>query len=198
MGKQVPGLRRVLLFGVAIAVLKYSCLSQSAGQDGRIHLDVVVSDATGKPVSGLGQKDFQILDDGVGRPIATFAAFDGVTAKADPPAQKIIVIDSVNNGFVEKGYLRQWLESFLRENGGHLKLPSKIAQLVPSGVQFLSQPSADGNALATIVCGLRGTVKPRGLDTLQESLNGLVAIARKEENEPGRKLLVWLGPGWGT
>lgn len=121
-----------------------------------------------------------------------------MTAKADPPAQMIIVIDSVNNGFVEMGYLRQGLENFLRENGGHLKLPTKIAQLVPSGVQFLSEPSADGNAPATIVGGLRGTVNPRGLDTLQESLNGLVAIARKEENEPGRKLLVWLGPGWGT
>ena len=30
------------------------------------------------------------------------------------------------------------------------------------------------------------------------SINGLTALAKKEINQPGRKVLVWLGPGWPT
>jgi hypothetical protein len=56
MGKQVPGLRHILLYGVVAAVLKFSCLAQGTVQDGRIHLDVVVSDAAGKPVPGLDRR----------------------------------------------------------------------------------------------------------------------------------------------
>jgi VWFA-related protein len=189
---------RRLLLGVGLVLARSVCLAQSGGHDGRIHLDVVVTDASGKPVLGLQSSDFTIFDEGTVRQIATFAAFDGVAAKPDPPTQMIIVIDSVNNGFVEMGYARQGLESFLRENGGRLAQPTTIARLLPSGMQMLSEPTVDGNELASVVGELSATVRPRGLDALQVSLNALVTIARKEAGVPGRKLLVWLGPGWPT
>jgi VWFA-related protein len=189
---------RRLLLGVGLVLARGVCLAQSGGHDGRIHLDVVVTDASGKPVPGLQSSDFTIFDEGTVRQIATFAAFDGMAAKPDPPTQMIIVIDSVNNGFVEMGYARQGLESFLRENGGKLAQPTTIARLLPSGMQMLSEPTVDGNELASVVGELSATVRPRGLDALQVSLNALVTIARKEAGVPGRKLLVWLGPGWPT
>ena len=189
---------RCLLIGTALLVAWSLCAAQSGSQDGRIHLDIVVSDASEIPVQGLQAKDFTIFDEGKERQIATFAAFDGVTAISDPPAQMIIVIDSVNSGFIEMGYLRQGLEEYLRENEGRLRQPTTIARLVPSGIQVLSQPSLDGNVLANIVDQVSATVKPRGLDALQISLNALVTIAKKEVGVPGRKLLVWLGPGWPT
>jgi VWFA-related protein len=189
---------RRLLLGVGLVLARGVCLAQSGGHDGRIHLDVVVTDASGKPVPGLQSSDFTIFDEGTVRQIATFAAFDGMAAKPDPPTQMIIVIDSVNNGFVEMGYARQGLESFLRENGGRLAQPTTIARLLPSGMQMLSEPTVDGNELASVVGELSATVRPRGLDALQVSLNALVTIARKEAGVPGRKLLVWLGPGWPT
>jgi hypothetical protein len=69
-----------LLIGSALLVARSMCLAESVGQDGRIHLDVVVSDGSGKPVQGLQAKDFTLFDEGKERQIATFAAFDGVTA----------------------------------------------------------------------------------------------------------------------
>jgi VWFA-related protein len=189
---------RRLLLGVGLVLARGVCLAQSGGHDGRIHLDVVVTDASGKPVPGLQSSDITIFDEGTVRQIVTFAAFDGMAAKPDPPTQMIIVIDSVNNGFVEMGYARQGLESFLRENGGRLAQPTTIARLLPSGMQMLSEPTVDGNELASVVGELSATVRPRGLDALQVSLNALVTIARKEAGVPGRKLLVWLGPGWPT
>ncbi|HEY1575612.1 MAG TPA: VWA domain-containing protein [Terracidiphilus sp.] len=164
----------------------------------RIRLDVVVTDASGKPVSGLQANDFKILDEGAERKFTSFAAFDGVNAKPDPPTQVILVIDSVNNGFVEMGYIRQGAEKYLRQNEGRLAEPTSIVRFVPSGVQFLSQPSRDGIALAEAVDQIGASTRPRGLDDFSLSMHALSAIANKEVKVPGRKLLIWLGPGWQT
>ena len=137
---------RGVLFCAAYFLCQPGVPAQSADQGGRSHLDVVVSDAAGKPVPGLQARDFTLSDDGTARQIAKFRAFDGVTAKAESPVQMIIVIDSVNYGCVEMGYARLGLENFLRENGGRLRQPTTVARLTTSGYQILSQPSTDGNA----------------------------------------------------
>ena len=50
----------------------------------RVHgVDVVVTDAKGNPVAGLTADDFQLLEDGVEKPITNFSAFH-----ADAPAPK--------------------------------------------------------------------------------------------------------------
>lgn len=190
--------RRFLLACVVLLSVGSTTRAQSNGQDTRIHLDVVVTDTSGQPVSRLQASDFKVLDEGAERKIASFAGFDGASAKLDPPAQVILLIDSVNNGFVEMGYIRQGVERFLAENGGHLAQPTVIARFVPSGVQFLSQPSRDGIALATVVNQIGATTRPRGLDDFALSMHALSTIANKEIKEPGRKLLIWLGPGWET
>src|SRR5579863_7724374 len=51
---------------------------------GRIHLDVTVTDAAGKPVPGLDPSDFRLLDDGQPRKILSFRSFDGITVKPEP------------------------------------------------------------------------------------------------------------------
>lgn len=198
MGRVRRVIVRALLFSFACLTAPDLSRAVSVDQSTRVQLDVVVSDSAGKPVSGLQAKDFTIFDDRKPQQATSFAAFDGVKTRPDPPTQMIIVIDSVNNGFVEMGYARQGLESFLRENGGRLAQPTAIARLLPSGMQMLSEPTADGNELASLVSGLSASVKPRGLDTLHLSLDGLVTIANRLANEPGRKMLVWLGPGWPT
>ena len=163
---------------------------------GRIQVDVVVTDAAGKPVSGLSQQDFKLLDDGKASAIASFAAYDGVRGKADPPTQMILVIDSVNNGFVESGYIRQGLTKFLRQNNGQLAVPMRIARLTASGVQFLSHSSTDGNALASIVDQIGASTKPTGLNSFSLSLKALADVVNQVANDPGRKMVIWLGPGW--
>src|ERR1700723_2617735 len=168
------------------------------GAEGDIHLDVVVTDATGKPVSGLHEGDFELLDDGQMRGIASFAGYDGLNAKADPPAQMILVVDCVNNGLRELGYIRQGLTKFLRQSNGRLSQPTTVVRFTVSGVDFLSKPSTDGNALAGIVDQIGAATKPAGLDVFALSLKALSSVVNKVANEPGRKVLVWLGPGWYT
>src|SRR5271157_4295723 len=70
----------------------------SDAAEGLIQLDVVVTDKSGKPVTGLGAEDFTLLDNGQPEKILTFHAWDGVTAKPDPPVEIILVIDKVNPG----------------------------------------------------------------------------------------------------
>lgn len=61
--------------------------------EGLIHLDVVVTDPAGKPVSGLKAADFAVLDKGQPEKIVSFHAYDRVSAKPDPPAKIILVLD---------------------------------------------------------------------------------------------------------
>ena len=195
--ERLVSVRRILI-AVLLAAMKTALLSQGVNLDGRIHLDVVVSDATGKPVAGLQQQDFRLFDDGVERPISSFSSFNGETAKADPPAQMIVVIDAVNNGFVEMAFIRQGLVRFLRENGRKLAQPTTIARLTASGIQFLSASTRDGNALAYVVERMGPTSRARGLDEFGISMKALASITNKEVKEPGRKVLIWLRAGWPT
>ena len=63
--------------------------------EGLIHLDVVVTDATGNPVSGLGATDLSLLENGRPQNIISFHAFDGRGTSSEPPAKIILVIDTL-------------------------------------------------------------------------------------------------------
>ena len=58
--------------------------------DGLIHLDVLVTDESGKPVTGLGATDFTLFDNGQTQKILSFQGFDGLSAKSDPPVELIL------------------------------------------------------------------------------------------------------------
>jgi len=48
--------------------------------EGMLKLDVVVTDSSGKPVTGLRPEDFTLLDNGLPEKVVKFHAFDGATA----------------------------------------------------------------------------------------------------------------------
>ena len=166
--------------------------------EGRIHLDVVVRDASGNLVTGLQAQDFSLSDDGKPRKIVSFTAFDEVKAKPAPPVVVILMIDALNNDFIEMAYIRQGLEQYLRQNAGHLAQPTSIVRLTTSGMETLSQASLDGNALADVVRGMGASNRPNGIYTFPPSMNALKRLAEEEAAKPGRKLLIWLGEGWPT
>jgi hypothetical protein len=58
---------------------------------GLIKLDVVVTDTSGAPIPGIPSTDFTVLDNGEPSSIFSFQAFDGVSAKPDPPVEAIPV-----------------------------------------------------------------------------------------------------------
>ena len=178
--------------------------SEAKPQEGRIHLDVVVTDKKGQPVSGLELKDFTLLDNKQPTKIASFHAIDSNVERADPPAEVILLLDAVNLTYLELARTRDEAAKFLRENDGHLAAPVSVALFTDDGMKRLIEPSMDGNALATQLDQAKATFRTIGRsagelgasERFNLSIKGLVMVAESEAQNPRRKLLVWLSPGW--
>ena len=171
---------------------------------GRMQLDIVVTDLKGNPVLGLEPWDFTLTDNNEARRILTFHAFNGTTVKPEPPVEVILLLDTVNLPFQQVAFVRQQVEQFLHEDGGRLKQPVEIMLLTDGGLRVQPRPSLDGNALVGIVEKIKGSVSSinpamggQGLvERYQLSVRQLEAIAENRATQPGRKLLIWVGPGW--
>jgi VWFA-related protein len=172
--------------------------------EGRIQLDVVVTDRSGKPVADLASENFTLKDNNLPAKILSFRAIDPAAQPGSHPAEVILLLDAVNQGFQIVARARQDIAKFLRENGGHLAQPVSVFVLDSDGVKVLMQPSVDGNALAAELdrseSKLRVIGRSAGINGAFErydlSIRTMDTIARNEVNRPGRKLLIWAGPGW--
>lgn len=169
------------------------------GTPARVTLDVVVTPKSGVPMAGLNQSDFRLLVDKAERPLTGFRA---VTAGQEP-LQVVIVLDAVNTSYEHLGFERQQLGAFLRANGGHLAQPTSLAIFTDDGTQLQAQPTTDGTglnaSLDNYMIGLRTIRRSsmyHGEDQVQLSLQALEALAAKEAALPGRKLILWVSPGW--
>ena len=172
--------------------------------DRRIALDVVVTDKSGNPVSGLQQQDFTIVDNKLPQSIASFRAV-GESGKADdPPLRVVFVMDEVNVSFRAMSNARQQLEKYLRQNGGQLPVPMSLVIFSEKSIQAQGTPTRDGNVLADSVHAI-GAGAPRELEgalfanevwRLQISLRALEKLTAYEATQPGRKLLIWFSQGW--
>jgi VWFA-related protein len=172
--------------------------------NGAIQLNVVVTDKSGKPVSGLTASDFTLLDNNQPGRILSFHAYDGAEHRPDPPVKVIVLFDTVNTDFDAVSYARQQVENFLRQDGGRLAHPTAIYWLTNDGVQAQDQPTQDGNGLATMLdateAHLRTVNRSAGaygaIERFELSVKMLTVVAGNEAKKPGRKLLIWAGPGW--
>ena len=122
--------------------------SPSTGADGLIKLDVVLTDKSGNPISGLRSGDLTLLDNGQPQKILSFQGFDGTTAKPDPPVEVILVIDTVNLSQEQVAAAKSSVEKLLRANEGHLAQPVQVFLLSPTVLSSTRAPSLDGNTLA--------------------------------------------------
>jgi VWFA-related protein len=165
-----------------------------------IHLDVVVTRRPGEPVTGLEQKDFTLLDDKTPRPITSFEAVDG----NKQPVEAILLIDSVNTAFTEVARERIQVQKFLQANGGKLELPTALAVLGDDGIAMQGAYSRDGNGLAMALdkytISLRAIGRSGGVagaaERLGDSLKAMKQLAAYEAQRPGRKIILWVSPGW--
>ena len=172
--------------------------------EGKIKLDVVVDDSAGKPVPGLQPWDFKILDNSQPRKVMSFRAFNDAEVKPDPPVEVVLVIDMVNLPFQEVAFTRGEIARFLKENDGHLKQPVTLLLLTDAGMRMQPRPSADGSALLSVVSQIKGGIRTVDsamggeglLERFQLCAHELASIAENEARKPGRKLLIWVGPGW--
>jgi len=169
-----------------------------------IALDVVVADKSGSLVPGLEKKDFTLLIDGKPEKEFTVEAVDGAAHKDVQPAEAIIVLDAVNERHQDVEYTRQQVAKFLRQNGGHLAVPTSVFLLTDAGVQVQPRPTTDGNSLAAYVDKLElpwRYIDRRGggagvVEEFQLSLRLFMGIVESEAKKPNRKLLIWMGSGW--
>ena len=173
------------------------------GEDGRIHLVVVVTDKTGKPVPGLEARDFTVKDAGRAVKVSSFHAVDG-SLTGSPPTKVVLVLDMLNMGYTQAAFARAEMVKYLRQNNGHLAYPVSIYMFGNQGAEMHPPVSTDGNALADGLAKadaqMRSVASSRGeygaLDRFSQSTRTLVSIVGYESDQPGRKLLIWAGPGW--
>jgi VWFA-related protein len=86
-------------YGGWIYLFCFSLVSGLAQQNRNMTLDVVVTDKAGRPVPGLEQKDFALLDNKQSQKIVSFQAAAGGAAAADSPVEVIVLVDTVNTEF---------------------------------------------------------------------------------------------------
>lgn len=169
-------------------------------KESRIYLDVVVSAKDGPPVTGLQQQDFTVLDNDVPRSITSFRAL----TRDQNPLKVILVVDGVNASYQTVAYERGAIDKFLHADGGHLAHPSALAVFSDAGMQVQEGFSDDGNALSAAleqeVVGLRTIRRSAAfygaVERFQLSLNALRQLAAREAPDPGRKIILWVSPGW--
>jgi VWFA-related protein len=172
----------------------------AAAAGGRISLDVVVTPRYGAPVAGLQQQDFTVFDNKVARPITSFAPVVGREA----PMEMILLVDAVNAGYQTVAYERDGIDKFLMTDGSELAHPVTLAVLTDKGVEMQQSGSRDGKALKATLdqysTGLRTIPRSAGFygaeERLELSLGALNGLIAREEPKPGRKIIVWVSPGW--
>jgi len=114
------------------------------------------------------------------------------------------VIDAINADPLKASLEREGIKQFLQRNGGKLAQPVSVVLVSDNPNQIRSKPSTDGNAQAALleqdVTGLRTINRSQGIygvaERFQMSIKALTSLAAFEAKTPGRKLVVWIGPGW--
>ena len=114
------------------------------------------------------------------------------------------MLDAVNTRFTEVAYEQGQLQKFFKSNGGKLLYPTNLAVLTDTGTQSEQTYTTDGNALSASLdhysAGLRDIRRDSGIygadERLELSLKAIQQLTRYVAPLPGRKILLFLSPGW--
>ncbi|WP_218624045.1 VWA domain-containing protein [Granulicella sp. dw_53] len=188
------------LFSSVTAVSGQEIPGPASATSQSLRFDVVVSLRSGPPISGLEQQNFALSDNKLPLPIKAFKAVNS----GQEHVKVILVIDAVNTGFSKAAYVREEVQKFLRANGGHLAYPTTIAIVTDKGAQLQKDFSSDGNALSTSLdrnpTGLRQITRSSGIwganERVQISLTAVRELTAYAATIPGRKIILWISPGW--
>jgi VWFA-related protein len=170
-----------------------------------ILLDVLVT-RSGHPVPNLTRQDFAVLDNG--RPAQP--VFFHPHNLADVPANQvdastnvIIILDQVNTPYEKVTFARQGVQAFLKQNHGNLNHPVTLGFFTEKGLELETQPSIDGNALSSAIDKqeqafrvIENGAQYVGAQRVTLSIDALEHLIATEKTRPGRKFVLWVGPGW--
>jgi VWFA-related protein len=115
-----------------------------------------------------------------------------------------MLIDAVNTDFARVAFVREQAQKFLKINNGRLENPTTIALLTDRGTQIQKEFTTDGNALSSSLehysIGLRAVGDSSGIwgadQRVQISLTSVRELIAYASTLPGRKVLLWISPGW--
>ncbi len=173
-------------------------------QAGAISLDVLVTDKSGAPVTGLQAGDFKLLlDKKQPQNIVSVREAGSTIAQSDPPAVAILVVDAVNAWILTVNSERQLLAKYFEENG-QLPIPVYLAIFTDQGMKVHTPATQDGKVLEEFLnantTDLHNVKRPDGwwgdMEREQLSLKTLNYLTSQVNSMPGRKLFIWLSPGW--
>jgi len=202
-GGQTPPLRDPSVAQKPLAPLGAAI---SAERNGLFAIDVVVTDAAGDPVSDLAPRDFTLLDND--QPARIRTLHNSLAAASE----LIFVLDTVNLSPQQLTRTESAMVHFLRRNNGRLDSSCFLYRLTRDGLLSSSKPTRDGNLLAqeveqhksprivwrsgrndepNLLRSLEGSSQPNPL-----SLRALGSIAIDQREITGRKVTVWISPGW--
>lgn len=187
-------------------------------------LDTVVTDAQGKPVDDLTEKDFQVFEDGKLQRIRsveppslhTLPAAAGASAETlfDParPASfgqspvNILVLDQLNTHFADSSFARRAVHDFLARQPALLAQPTALLTVYDLHFRQLQGFTRDREALLRALAAApteyawtletNGKTEHGPLERLDQSLRALEEIAQSYARIPGRKNVVWVGGGF--
>jgi VWFA-related protein len=188
-------------------------------------INVKVTDPSGKPIIGLTQNDFTVIDNSQPRTLGPFAFVVHGTRIASP--RVVLLLDVLNQSTREFAEDVVGIRKFLALKSGELSAPTAIALLSSSGLN-LGEASQDRNVLMQQLDAMTNGVKATRCQDLTDtpvltsgiwtdrssiqhnpdqapnclndkfiiSVTDLERLALKEEDTPGRLILIWIGPGW--
>jgi VWFA-related protein len=165
-----------------------------------ILLNVHVAPKKGTEATGLQSKDFTVLDNHSEQRIQSFKAI----TSSQEPVKVILLIDAVNTNVSRVAYAREQAQKFLKANNGQLENPMTIAVLTDRGTQIQKDFTSDGNALSSSLdhytIGLRDVTRASGIwgadERVDISLRAVRELMAYASSLPGRKILLWISPGW--
>lgn len=174
-----------------------------AAQDNHITIEAVVTDKKGHVIHGLEAANFTLLDNKAPQQILSFRARTPETAHQDP-VHVFIILDEINSDYTLVAREREELSQFLKQAGGELASPTAIGVMADTGAKLADGFTQDGNQLNEAFSKqgseLRVVGRSTGFwgaaDRLQMSLNQFGQIAGQVAKLPGRKLVLFLSPGW--
>lgn len=205
--------RLLLLTSICLAISSASLNAQAApttpipmasqSQPQTVHLDVVVKDKrSGQPLGALPEQAFTLKDNGQAQKLISFKAVD---TKADPDAVRVlIVLDMINIGAETVAWAREQVGEYLKQDGGRLRYPTSIAAMDERGLRFMRGWTTDGNVLNAglekMQPDLRFLNRSGGWaardELMETSMQQFSQILAAEQKLPGRKLVLFISPGW--
>jgi VWFA-related protein len=181
-------------------------LTSSSGDlhwdEGRIKLDLAITDRGGQPVAGLSEGEITVLDEVQPAKLVTFQAFDGVRTFPESTTHIVFIVDALDMDGEQVAAAKRALRELLLEKSGFLVHSTSTYQLDATGMKLLAPASMSGPD------AVKAMDSKRGMRSLSDSgcradakrneiaLDSLGSFVLEQRREAGKKVVIWIGPGW--